>query len=72
MSSSKRRKETRRIRKSIGTITGAELVAQGKLPPFYHLGIGWDGESTIRRIGGLSVPVEPNPFWKKMKDSLEQ
>lgn len=72
MSSRKRRREVRAIRARIPTIRGDEAVKQGLLPPGFHLGIGWNGEDTTSRIGGLSIPRKPNGWWKKMKDSSEE
>lgn len=67
MSSRKRRNEIKELRK-VG-ISGSELVQLGLLPKNYHLDDGDDGDvgyyidgrkgkSTVRRIGGLSVPSE--------------
>lgn len=67
MSSRKRRNEIKELRK--GGINGSELVKMGLLPKNYHLDDGNDGDvgyfidgrkgkSTVKRIGGLSVPSE--------------
>ena len=78
MSSRKRRKEIKELRK--GGISGSELVRLGILPKNYHLDDGNDGDvgdyingrkgkSTVKRIGGLSVPSEPTNWWKKMSET---
>ena len=67
MSSRKRKKEIKELRK--GGISGSELVKMGLLPEYYYLDDGNDGDvgyyiggrkgkSTVKRIGGLSVPSE--------------
>lgn len=72
MSSRKRRREVRAIRDRMPKINGEEMVRLGLRPPAFHLGIGWDGEDTTSRIGGLSIPRKPNGWWKKMKASQEE
>ena len=72
MSSRKRRREVRAIRDRIPTMNGDEMVAKGLLTMGFDLVIGWDGDDTYRRIGGLTAPMHSNPWWKLEKDSLKE
>ncbi len=64
-------------------ISGSELVNMGVLPNNFHLDDGDNGdvgnyidgrkgESSIKRIGGLSVPKNKTDWWKRMSESLNQ